>query len=348
MKNKTLKKLFYFIIIFIISISLIGCKKDKLTKIKVAEVAHSVFYAAQYVAIENGYFEEEGLDIELINANGADKVTAALLSNDVQIGLQGPEPTIYLYNNDHNNYLINFAQLTKTDGSFIFSREPIENFDITMLAGKSILGGRKGGVPEMTLEYVLKQAGLTVIQDANREVSLAKKEVNVRTDVSFGAMAGSFISGEGDFTTLFEPTATELVLGNKGYLLASVGELAGEVSYTAYSTTLKYFNKNKDILEKFTKAIYKGQLFIFSHSDEEVAKILQKQFKDIDLKNLTEVVKRYRNVDAWMNVPIFSKTGYDKLQEIMSLANELENKVEFDVLVDTTIAKKVVEEYNKN
>lgn len=345
MKNKFINKIIYFVILLAISFTLVGCKRNNLTKIRVAEVAHSVFYAAQYVAIENGYFEEVGLDVELINANGADKVTSALLSGDVQIGLQGPEPTIYLYNNDHNNYLINFAQITKTDGSFIFGREKIDNFDITMLAGKSILGGRKGGVPEMTLEYVLKKAGMTVVRDAEEEVSELKKEVNVRTDVSFGAMAGSFISGEGDFTTLFEPTATELVLGGKGYLLASVGELAGEVSYTAYSTTLKYFNKNKDVLEKFTRAIYLGQIYIFNHSDEEVAKVLQKQFSDIELANLIEVVKRYREVDAWMNSPVFSEEGYNKLQEIMELANELDKKVDFNTIVDKTIAEKVVKEY---
>lgn len=341
MKNKFILLIISLMLIF----SLFGCKKNNLTKIRVAEVAHSVFYAAQYVAVEEGYFEEEGLDVELINANGADKVTAALLSGDVQIGLQGPEPTIYLYNNDHNNYLINFAQVTRTDGSFIFGREKIDNFDITMLAGKSILGGRIGGVPEMTLEYVLKKAGLTVIRDAESNVSELRKEVNVRTDVSFNAMAGSFISGEGDFTTLFEPTATELVLGNKGYLLASVGELAGEVSYTAYSTSLNYYKNNKDVLEKFTRAIYKGQIYIFNHTDEEVARVMQKQFPDIDLKNLTEVVKRYRDINAWMDTPAFSEEGFNRLQDIMITASELENVVEFETLVDLEIAKSVVNSF---
>ena len=338
-------KFILFIVSLMLIFSLFGCKKNNLTKIRVAEVAHSVFYAAQYVAVEEGYFEEEGLDVELINANGADKGTAALLSGDVQIGLQGPEPTIYLYNNDHNNYLINFAQVTRTDGSFIFGREKIDNFDITMLAGKSILGGRIGGVPEMTLEYVLKKAGLTVIRDAESNVSELRKEVNVRTDVSFNAMAGSFISGEGDFTTLFEPTATELVLGNKGYLLASVGKLAGEVSYTAYSTSLSYYKNNKDVLEKFTRAIYKGQLYIFNHSDEEVARVMQKQFPDIDHKNLTEVVKRYRDINAWMDTPVFSEEGFNRLQDIMITASELENVVEFETLVDLEIAKRVVNSF---
>ena len=248
-------KKFKFIVMFLcFSIFIVfcfaSCKKSELTKIKVAEVAHSVFYAPQYVAIEQGYFEEEGLEIELINANGADKVTAALLSGDVEIGLQGPEPTIYLYNNNQSNYLVNFAQLTQTDGSFIFGRTDIENFDLSMLKGKSILGGRKGGVPEMTLEYILKNAGLVVKQN-DENVSAEKNEVNVRTDVAFGAMAGSFLSGEGDFTTLFEPTATDLVASGKAYLLCSVGEYAGKVPYTAYSTSINYLTKNKETISKF-------------------------------------------------------------------------------------------------
>ena len=193
-----------------------SCKKTKLEKIKVAEVARSVFYAPQYVALTNGYFEEVGLEIELFNANGADKVTAALLSGDVQIGLQGPEPTIYLYKNNKSDYLINFAQLTRTDGSFIFGRKPIDNFNLHDLVGKSILGGRKGGVPEMTLEYVLKQAGLKVGQDDD------SKDVNVRTDVAFAALAGAFLEGEGDFVSLFEPVATSMIKENKAYLLAYV------------------------------------------------------------------------------------------------------------------------------
>ena len=339
---KKVLKLFILVCLIFVSSSLTSCNKSKLKKIRVAEVAHSVFYAPQYVALELGYFEEEGLKIELINSNGADKVTAALLSGDVQIGLQGPEPTIYLYNSNTNNYLINFAQLTRTDGSFIFGREKIENFDITMLKGKSILGGRKGGVPEMTLEYALKQAGLTVVQDAEE---VTDDIVNVRTDVAFAAMAGAFLSGEGDFTTLFEPTATEIVNSNKAYLLCSVGELVGEVPYTAYSTTLKYFNNNKETLEKFTRAIYRATLYIETASDEEVAKLMLKQFPDSNLESLTEVVKRYREINAWAKTPIFNEDGLEKLMDIMEEANELDERVEFNKIVDTTIAEKVVNEF---
>lgn len=337
-----MKKIFKISIICVITlfsvVALVGCKKDKLKKITVVEVARSVFYAPQYVAINKGYFEEEGLKIDLINGNGADKVTAALLSGDAQIGLQGPEPTIYLYKNNRTNYLINFAQLTRTDGSFIFGRESNPNFTLNDLKGKSILGGRKGGVPEMTLEYVLKQAGLDVGQDD------ATKEVNVRTDVAFAAMAGAFLDGEGDYVTLFEPTATALVKENKAYLLGAVADYTGEITYTAYSTSIKYFNENKDVIEKFTRALYKGQQFVQNATDEEIAKEIQPFFNDIELNDLVEVVKRYRSINAWKVNPIFSEEGFNRLQDIIITAGELDTKVLFNDLVDTTIAKKIVDE----
>lgn len=252
-----MKKIFCALAILLVGFTTTSCRKTKYKKIKLVEVARSIFYAPQYAAITKGYFKEEGLEIDLINANGADKVTAALLSNDAQIGLQGPEPTIYLYKNNKSNYLINFAQLTRTDGSFIFGRIPIENFTLADLKGKSILGGRKGGVPEMTLEYVLKQAGLNVGQDDDT------KDVNVRTDVAFAALTGSFLEGEGDFVSLFEPTATTLINQKKAYLLAATAEYAGEITYTAYSTTLitittiKRFLKNSQELYIKDKSLLK-------------------------------------------------------------------------------------------
>lgn len=323
-------------LIILFSIGLGNCKKSPYQKIKVAEVAHSIFYAPQYVALTEGYFEEEGLKIDLYNANGADKVTAALLSGDVQIVLQGPEPTIYLYNQDHENYLINFIQLTKKDGSFIMAREPIEDFNLQMLKGKSILGGRAGGVPEMTLEYIIKEAGLTLMKNSY------EADVNVRTDIQFGAMSGAFISGEGDFTTLFEPTCTEVEKAGHGYVVASVGSLSGEVPYTAYSTTKRYFNKHQDILEKFTRAIYKGQQFVKNSTDEEVAKILQKTFKEIPLANLITIVGRYRLIEAWCDTPIFGEAGFNKLMDIISLAGELDKRADYTKIVNNTIAQKVI------
>ena len=333
-----MKKVLSILSLCLLSITLFGCKKNNLTKVKLAEVARSVFYAPQYVAINKGYFEEEGIKIDLINANGADKVTAALLSGDVQIGLQGPEPTIYLYKQNKDNYLINFAQLTRTDGNFIFGREKIDNFTLQDLKGKSILGGRKGGVPEMTLEYILKEAGLEVGQDDDT------KDVNVRTDVAFAALAGSFLKGEGDFVTLFEPTASSLVKENKAYLLAPTATYAGEITYTAYSTSIKYFKNNQELLKKFTRALYKGQQFVQNATDEEIAKEIQPFFSDVELDILVNVVTRYRSINAWCTNPIFSSKGFDRLQDIIIAAGELDSKVSFNDLVDLTIAQAIVEE----
>lgn len=333
-----MKKIFCALAILLVGFTTTSCRKTKYKKIKLVEVARSIFYAPQYAAITKGYFKEEGLEIDLINANGADKVTAALLSNDAQIGLQGPEPTIYLYKNNKSNYLINFAQLTRTDGSFIFGRIPIENFTLADLKGKSILGGRKGGVPEMTLEYVLKQAGLNVGQDDDT------KDVNVRTDVAFAALTGSFLEGEGDFVSLFEPTATTLINQKKAYLLAATAEYAGEITYTAYSTTLDYYNNNKEVLEKFTRALYKGQKFVENATDKEIAETVQPFFTDINLDVLIEVVNRYRSINAWCKTPMFSKEGFNRLQDIMIEAKELDSKVEFNALVRLDIAEKVIKD----
>lgn len=336
MINKNLKKIILVLLLSTGLLSICSCDNNELEKIKVAEVAHSVFYAPQYVALELGYFEEVGLEVELINANGADKVTASLLSGDVEIGLQGPEPTIYLYKNKSSDYLINFAQVTRTDGSFIFGREPVEDFDLSMLKGKSILGGRAGGVPEMTLEYVLKQAGLSIAKNSS------DADVNVRTDVAFAAMAGAFLNGEGDYTTLFEPTASEMAASGEIYLLASVGEYAGEVAYTAYSCLNSYFNKNQETLKKFTTALYKGQKYVDTHTDKEVAEVIHKQFTDVSLETLTSVVNRYRSINAWCKTPEFTKVAFDNLQKIMIEAEELDEFVDFDILVNNKVAFEVI------
>ena len=221
---------------------------------------------------------------------------------------------------------------------FIFGRIPIENFTLADLKGKSILGGRKGGVPEMTLEYVLKQAGLNVGQDDDT------KDVNVRTDVAFAALTGSFLEGEGDFVSLFEPTATTLINQKKAYLLAATAEYAGEITYTAYSTTLDYYNNNKEVLEKFTRALYKGQKFVENATDKEIAETVQPFFTDINLDVLIEVVNRYRSINAWCKTPMFSKEGFNRLQDIMIEAKELDSKVEFNDLVRLDIAEKVIKD----
>lgn len=242
-------------------------KETNLTKVKVAEVTHSIFYAPQYVAHKLGYFEDEGLDVELILVSGADKVSAAVLSGDVNIGFCGSEASIYIYNQGEKDYLVNFAGLTKRDGSFIVSRKKYNNFDIKDLKGKSVVGGRAGGMPEMTFEWALKQNGID-----------PKKDLEIDTSIAFPAMSGAFISGIGDYVTLFEPNALQLEKEGLGYVVASVGEYGGVVPYTAYNSKKSYIENNPDIIEGFSKGIQRGLDYVHSHSDEEVAQTILDYF----------------------------------------------------------------------
>ncbi len=330
---KSYKLLSVLIIILLVSaLTLTGCKKDDtLTKITVMEVTHSVFYAPQYIALSEGFFKEEGLEVELVDGKGADKVMASLLSNQVEIGFMGPEASIYVYNQGKDDYVVNFAQLTQRDGSFIVSRTAEPNFTLEDLRGKEILGGRKGGMPHMVLEYVLKQKGVIPGQD-----------VDVRTDIQFAVMAGAFTGGEGDYTTLFEPTATMVEQEGKGYVVMSVGEESGYIPYTAYSATKSYIEKNPDVIQGVTNAIYKGMLWVESHTAEEVAKSLQPYFVDTDIETLAAVVERYRSIGAWAPNPVLTEEGLDKLQEVMALAGELEKKVPYADIVTTKFAEEAM------
>lgn len=315
---------------------LTGCGQEKLTKVTVAEVTHSVFYAPQYVAIEAGFFEEEGIDIDLLLTQGADKTMAALLSGEAQIGFMGPEASIYVYNQGSKDYAINFAQVTKRDGNFLLSREPIESFTLEDLRGKEIIGGRKGGMPEMTLEYVLKQNGLTLGKN------VAKGETFVRTDIQFSAMGGAFIGGEGDFVTLFEPTATQVELQGQGYVVASMGQLSGEIPYTAYSCLESYMQKNPDVVQRFTNAIYKGQQYVETHSAEDIAKIIAPQFNEISMEELVQVIERYKDNDTWCTEPLLKEESLEHLMDVMEMAGELSERPPYEALVTTTFAKEAV------
>ena len=295
---------------------------EKLTQITLAEVTHSIFYAPQYVAIEQGYFEEVGIDIELILTSGADKVTAAVLSKDADIGFCGSEGTIYVYNGGEKDYLKTFAQLTQKDGSFIVSRENIEDFSLEDLKGKTILGGRAGGMPEMTLEYALKQNGID-----------PEKDVTVDTSVEFAAMGGAFIGGQGDFVTLFEPNALELEQEGYGYVVASLGELGGVVPYTSYSARISFIEENKELINNFTKAVQKGLDYVQNHTDEEVSKAIINQFPDTSLEDITKVVKRYRDIDAWPETTEFSEDSFNHLQDIMLDYGAIDEKVPYEELI---------------
>ena len=294
----------------------------KLKKVTMAEVAHTIFYAPQYVAIEKGYFKDYGIDLEVILTPGADKVSAAVLSGDAQIGFSGSEATIYVYNGGEKDYLKTFAQLTQKDGTFIVSRKNYKNFKLEDLKGKDIIGGRAGGMPEMTLEYALKKNGID-----------PKKDVNIDTSVEFAAMGGAFIGGQGDFVTLFEPTALQVERQGYGHVVASVGELGGVVPYTSYSARKSYIKNNKEVITNFTKAIQKGLDYVEHHSDKEVAKAIINQFPDTSLSELTEVVKRYRKINTWPKTTKFSRKSFNHLQDIMIDYGAIDKKVSYDKLI---------------
>lgn len=313
-----------------------GCSKKELLKIRLNEVTHSVFYAPQYVALNLDFFKEEGLEIELTNGGGADKVMTAVLSGQSDIGLAGPEATIYVYNEGKEDYAKVFAQLTKRDGSFLVGRKAEPDFKWSNLKGKSIIGGRKGGVPEMTLEYVLKKNGLT-----------PGKDVDVDTSVQFNLMAGAFTGGQGDYVTLFEPTASMVEKEGKGYILASVGKESGEIPYTAYFAKKSYIEKNKNVVQKFTNAIYKGQLWVDSHTPEEIAKIIKQSFPDTDEELLVTVAERYKDQDAWNKDPVLKKESLDLLQKVIQEAGELKKAAPYEQLITTEFAEIAIKSIKK-
>lgn len=326
------KNILYYFLFFALVFLMVGSlfldfnhskkNENKRTKVTLAEVAHTIFYAPQYVAIEKGYFKEVGIDIELILTAGADKVTAAVLSGDADIGFCGSEGTIYVYNAKEKDYLKTFAQLTQKDGSFLVSREKIDNFTLNDLKGKSVIGGRAGGMPEMTFEWAIKQNGID-----------PKNDLEIDTSIAFAAMGGAFISGQGDFVTLFEPNALEIEQQGYGYVVASIGELGGVVPYTSYSARGSYIEKNSELISNFTKAIQKGLDFVHNSSDKEVAEAILSQFPDTSLNDLEKVVARYRKIDAWPKTTNFSEEAFDHLQDIMIDNGVLNSKVSYDKLI---------------
>lgn len=329
--KKILFSLLAFIVIIILTVFAIKNRKNdnNLEKIKVAEVTHSVFYAPQYLADALGYFEDEGLDVELILTPGADKVTASVLSGDVNIGFCGSEATIYVYNQGQKDYLVNFSGLTKRDGSFLVSREKYDNFTLEDLKGKTIIGGRKGGMPEMTLEWALSENGID-----------PKNDVKIDTSIEFAAMQGAFVGGTGDFVTLFEPSAFQIEKEGLGYVVASVGKLGGVVPYTAYNAKKSYIESNPEVIQGFTNAIQKGLDYALSHSNEEIAEKISSYFPDTSLNDLTEIVKRYKEADSWYKTTYIAEEDFNHIQTIIEKAGELTNRVPYNKLVNTSFSKK--------
>lgn len=320
----------------VITVILVNNKPEEqaeLTTIQLNEVTRSVFYAPQYVAIANGFFEEEGLEIEMTTGQGADKVMTAILAGQSDIGLCGPEASIYVYNEGREDYVEVFAQLTKRDGSFLVSKNPTDNFSWNDLKGKTVIPGRKGGVPYMTFEYVLKQNGI------NPETDLVLDD-----SIQFDLMAGAFAGGNAEYVTLFEPTASMTEEQGKGYVVASVGKASGEVPYTAYCAKKSYIEENSDIIEGFTRAVYRGQQWVKEHSAREIAEVIQDFFPDTTVESLEQSVQSYKDIDAWNENPILKEESFDKLQLIMTEAGELDQKAPYDKIVNNSYAEKVINE----
>lgn len=332
------RKWFFSLILLMIlgvSLGISGCGKEKtqqkLTKIQLSEVTHSIFYAPQYVALSQGFFKEEGLDIELANGQGADKVMTAVLTGQADIGLAGPEASVYVHNEGKSDNSIVFAQLTNGDGTFLMGREPDPDFKWSDVKGKTIIGGRKGGMPEIVLQYVLRKNGLKPGQD-----------VKIDTTMQFAAMPGAFLGGQGDYVIIFEPTASQMEKEGKAHILASLGKSSGEVPYTAYFARKSYINQNPEIIQKFANAIYKGQRWVDTHTPEEIAKVIKPHFPDANLEILTTVVKRYKEQNTWKKNPILLEKDLNVLQKALLDSGDLQKKAPYSEIVNTEFAKTAI------
>ncbi|MBR1676770.1 MAG: ABC transporter substrate-binding protein [Clostridia bacterium] len=331
-----MKKIIAAIIsVCIMAFSFASCGEGttKTAKIRLNEVTHSVFYAPLYIALENGFFKDEGLEIELTNGGGADKVMTALLSGGADIGLMGVEASIYVHNEGKKDAPVVFGQLTKRDGSFLVSRNPEPDFKWSDLEGKEIIAGRTGGVPAMTFEYVVNKYGL-----------YNGKNVTLNNDIAFNLMGPAFESGTGDYTTLFEPTASEYERAGKGYIVASVGKESGEIPYTAFTALKSYLDKNGETVEKFIKAMYKAIKYLNETDETTVAESLLKQFPDTSLNSISTALKSYKQIDAWTTDMTMSKTAFENLQNVMENAGELDKRANYEDIAYNEYAAKFYRE----
>lgn len=323
------KKCSMLLMAVMMCMTLAACGKEEgVTKVKLTEVAHSIFYAPMYVAIEEGYFEEEGLEVELVNGLGADKTMTAVLSGESEIGFMGSEASVYVYNEGAEDYVVNFAQLTQRAGNFLVSRENEPDFKYTDLKGKTVLGGRKGGMPQMVFEYILKKYGMDPATD-----------LNIIQNIDFGMTAQAFAGGSGDYTVEFEPSATALEKDGEGFVVSSLGVESGYVPYTAFSAKKSYIEKNPEVIQGFVNAIQKGMDYVSTHTPEEIAKIIQPQFAETDKDSLVTIVTRYYEQDSWKDNLVFDEAAFTLLLDILESAGELDKRPPYEDLVDNTYSK---------
>lgn len=344
MKKQLLTSLFAFLLVFSLCM---GCSKaetgDKTTasdsfevssqktspvKITLNEVAHSVFYAPLYVAIEKGYFKDENIDLTLVTGFGADKTMTAVISGEADIGFMGSEASVYMYSEGASDYVVNFAQLTQRAGNFLVARQDNEHFQWADLKGKTVLGGRKGGMPEMVFEYILKENGID-----------PEKDLTIIQNIDFGSTAPAFADGRGDFTIEFEPGATSLESEGKGHVIASLGKDSGYVPYTAFSAKKSYLKENPDVIQRFTNVLQKGMDYVRSHSPSETASVIKPQFPETTLEMITTIVTRYYEQDTWKSNLIFEESSFDLLQDILESAGELEKRAPYKDLITTEFAE---------
>ena len=344
MKKQLLTSLFAFLLVFSLCM---GCSKaetgDKTTasdsfevssqktspvKITLNEVAHSVFYAPLYVAIEKGYFKDENIDLTLVTGFGADKTMTAVISGEADIGFMGSEASVYMYSEGASDYVVNFAQLTQRAGNFLVARQDNEHFQWADLKGKTVLGGRKVGMPEMVFEYILKENGID-----------PEKDLTIIQNIDFGSTAPAFADGRGDFTIEFEPGATSLESEGKGHVIASLGKDSGYVPYTAFSAKKSYLKENPDVIQRFTNALQKGMDYVRSHSPSETASVIKPQFPETTLEMITTIVTRYYEQDTWKSNLIFEESSFDLLQDILESAGELEKRAPYKDLITTEFAE---------
>ena len=339
MKNKKWISLAAAVVLAVTALPMgvFAAKKDsteeKLTKVTLNEVAHSIFYAPQYVAIEEGYFKDEGLDLTLATGFGADKTMTAVISGEADIGFMGAEASVYAYQEGATDAVVNFAQLTQRAGNFLVAREEMPDFKWEDLKDKKVLGGRKGGMPEMVFEYILRKNGLD-----------PQKDLTIDQSIDFGYTAAAFTGDtSADFTVEFEPSATALEKEGAGYVVASLGVDSGYVPYTSYSAKTSYMDKNPEIIQKFTNALQKGMEYVQSHTPEEIAEVIAPQFAETDLDTVTAIVKRYYDQDTWKSNLIFEKESFELLEDILEDSGELSERVSYENLITTKYAQEAAE-----
>ncbi|MUV39258.1 putative binding protein YtlA [Lentibacillus sp. JNUCC-1] len=323
----------YILLLMTALFILASCQTQENTSITIAEVTRSIFYAPQYVALEKGFFEEEGLDVELQTTWGGDKTMTTLLSGGADVALVGSETSVYVYGQNPKDFAVNFAQVTQTDGTFLVAKEEKPNFSWDDLKNSTFLGQRKGGMPQMVGEYVLKQHNIDPHQD-----------LDLRQNIDFANIPGAFVSGDAEYVQLFEPTASVFEKEGKGHVIASFGEQSGKVPYTVFMAKESFLEDNSAHAEAFTRAVYKAQQWVEENSPEEIAKVIQPYFEDTELDMIASSVERYKKQGSFATDPILDEEEWDNLKAIMDEAGELPEEAPYDVLVNTEIAKEVMDD----